>query len=64
MAVLEKMAHENNYQILIEVVDQSGKVGIFMQDGEVAAVNNEPEPERPTKPPRAARAKKGVAATE
>ena len=41
MAILEQMAHENNWQILAEVVDTTGKVGIFMQDGEVAAVNAE-----------------------
>lgn len=42
-AILEQMAHEHDFQILCEVVDTSGKVGIFMQDGEIKAVNAEPE---------------------
>lgn len=37
------MAHTHGYQILMEVVDTSGKVGIFMEDGEIKAVNAEPE---------------------
>lgn len=41
-AILEQMAHEHNFQILSEVVDTSGKVGIFMEDGEIKAVNAEP----------------------
>ena len=53
MAILEKMAHENDFQILIEIVDNSGKVGVFIQDGEVAAVNPEPETEaKSTRKPR------------
>lgn len=50
--ILEQMAHENDFQILCEVVDTSGRVGIFMQDGEIKAVNTEPEPEAPTPAPR------------
>jgi AAA domain len=49
MAILEQMAHENDYQILIETVDTSGKVGIFMQDGEVAAINKDDAPAKPAK---------------
>ena len=49
MAILEEMAHENDWQILMEVVDQSGKVGIYLEDGEVKAVNQEPEPATPAK---------------
>lgn len=37
--ILEEMAHEHGFQILSEVVDTTGKVGIFLQDGEVKAVN-------------------------
>lgn len=44
MMVLEQMAHEHGYQILMEVVDTSGKVGIFMEDGAIKTVNPEPEP--------------------
>jgi predicted ATP-dependent endonuclease of OLD family len=45
LAILEEMAHENDFQILMEVVDTSGKVGIFMEEGAVKSVNAEPEPE-------------------
>ena len=41
LAILEQMAHENSYQILMERVDTSGKVGIFMEDGTIKAVNAE-----------------------
>lgn len=47
ITILEQMAHENNWQILMEIVDNSGKVGIFMQDGEIKAVNTEPEAQVP-----------------
>jgi hypothetical protein len=44
MATLEEMAHEHDFQILVECVDTSGKVGIYMEQGEIKAVNAEPEP--------------------
>ena len=49
MAVLEEMAHEHSYQILMEVVDVSGKVGIFLEDGQVKAINAEPDKPAPAK---------------
>ena len=59
MAVLEKMAHENDFQILMEVVDQTGKVGIYMEEGEVKAVNAEAEPDpAPASVPKKTRGKK------
>ena len=39
MNELEKMALEHGYQVLIERVDGSGKVGIVLEDGEVKAIN-------------------------
>lgn len=39
MKLIAKMAHEKDFQVFVEVVDTSGKIGIFMEDGEVAAVN-------------------------
>jgi len=45
LAVLEQMAHEHDFQILLEIVDKTGKVGIYMEEGEVKAVNPEPERE-------------------
>lgn len=43
MEIVKKMAIERDYQIWIESVDTSGKVGIVMEDGEVKTVNEEPE---------------------
>ena len=49
MAVVEQMAKDNDYQIWLEMVDESGKMGIYIEDGEVvtmptiAAVKAEPE---------------------
>jgi hypothetical protein len=62
MAIIEKMAHENDFQIFCEVVDTTGKVGIFMEDGTISAVNQEPEPEpaKPVKPAKAAKKRVAV----
>jgi hypothetical protein len=43
LAILEQMAHEHDFQILMEICDTSGKVGIFIEEGSVKAVNQEPE---------------------
>jgi hypothetical protein len=53
MAILEQMAKDNNWQILMEVVDTSGKIGIFMQEGKIAAVNVEPKADAKKKEPKA-----------
>ena len=56
LAILEQMAHEQDFQILMEKVDTSGKVGIYMEDGSIKTVNAEPEQTTATAtPPRAAR---------
>lgn len=39
MKVLEQLAIDNDYQVFVEAVDESGKVGIVIEDGKVAAVN-------------------------
>lgn len=39
MAVIEGMAAGEDWQVWVEVVDESGKVGIVMEDGQVAKVN-------------------------
>lgn len=54
LAILEQMAHEQNFQILMEKVDTSGKVGIFMEDGVIKTVNpvNETTAEAAPKPTR------------
>ncbi len=42
MAELERLAQENDYQIWIETVDESGKVGVYIEDGEVKTMAEEP----------------------
>lgn len=37
LALLAELAEERDYQIWLERVDSSGKVGIFMEDGEVSS---------------------------
>lgn len=39
LALVAKMAEEGDYQVWIEQVDTSGKVGIYLEDGEVKAAN-------------------------
>lgn len=39
MAIIQEMASKGDWQIWIERVDESGKVGVFIEDGEVSAVN-------------------------
>ncbi|HMN26334.1 MAG TPA: AAA family ATPase [Ignavibacteriaceae bacterium] len=41
MKVIEDLAAENGYQVWIEKVDDSGKVGIVIEDGIVKAVNDD-----------------------
>lgn len=35
MKIIEKLADDNDYQVWIEVVDDTGKVGVYIEDGEV-----------------------------
>lgn len=62
MAMIEKMADQNEFQVWVEVVDTSGKVGVYLVDGEIAAVDGaEPPPFKlaaPLGPPRKKAAKK------
>jgi hypothetical protein len=62
MRVVEEMAEKNDYQVFIEIVDTSGKVGVYLVDGEIAAVNGEAPPAVPAlvdiRPARKPRAKK------
>lgn len=39
MRILDDLAREKDYQVWMEVVDESGKVGVVIDDGHVAAVN-------------------------
>ena len=58
LAILEQMAHENDCQILLEKVDTSGKVGIYMEDGTIKTVNAEPDAKAEAAPRRNTRNKK------
>jgi hypothetical protein len=42
LQILAEMARAHDFQVWIEQVDETGKVGIYLEDGEVAAVNEEP----------------------
>jgi DNA repair exonuclease SbcCD ATPase subunit len=39
MAIIEEMAKDNDYQVWIEAVDESGKVGLFIEDGQIVSNN-------------------------
>lgn len=41
MKVIEELAAENGYQVWVEKVDDSGKVGIVIEDGMVKTVNDD-----------------------
>jgi energy-coupling factor transporter ATP-binding protein EcfA2 len=43
LALIAMMARERDYQVWIERVDTTGKVGVVIEDGMVIAVNGEPE---------------------
>ena len=45
MKVVEKLCRDNDYQCWMEVVDESGKVGIVIEDGMVKKVNQTQEVE-------------------
>jgi len=40
MRIIEEMANDRDYQVWMEVVDESGKVGVYIEDGQVMAVNS------------------------
>ena len=39
LKVIEEMAKEKDWQIWIESVDESGKIGIYIEDGEIKSIN-------------------------
>lgn len=39
MAIIGKMAKDNDFQVWCEIVDESGKIGVVIEDGAVASVN-------------------------
>lgn len=54
MEVLSQLAIENKYQIFVERVDSSGKVGFVIEDGHIAGVDV-PEPAKEEPKPKVAR---------
>lgn len=58
MKIVADMCVKEDFQLFCEIVDESGDVGVYLEEGEVKAVNDEPEPqhggdEKPKKKPRA-----------
>jgi energy-coupling factor transporter ATP-binding protein EcfA2 len=41
LAVVEAMAEKSEFQVWMELVDTSGKVGVYLEDGEIAAIDGE-----------------------
>jgi recombinational DNA repair ATPase RecF len=41
LAVVEAMAERNDFQVWMELVDTSGKVGVYLEDGEIASIDGE-----------------------
>ena len=39
LALIAEMADEHDFQVWIEKVDESGTIGVYIEDGAVAAVN-------------------------
>lgn len=39
MKVIEEMARDKDFQVWMEKIDDSGKVGIYLEDGEVKSIN-------------------------
>lgn len=42
LQIIADLAHEHDYQVWLECVDNSGNVGFYIEDGEVKKVNEEP----------------------
>jgi hypothetical protein len=65
MTIVEKMAEDEDFQIWLEMVDTTGKVGVYLVDGEIAAVDGAAPPSlklsAPLSTPRKKPAKRGQA---
>ena len=57
LQVVAEMAQEKDFQIFIEQVSTDGKIGVYLEEGEVKAVNEEPL-NKPVAPKKATPAKK------
>ena len=45
MKIIADMCVKEDFQLFCEIVDTSGDVGVYLEEGEVKAVNDEPEPQ-------------------
>jgi len=45
MAIIAERCMKEDFQLFVEVVDETGDVGVYLEEGEVKAVNDEPEPQ-------------------
>ena len=65
MSIISKMCMDQDFQLYVEIVDTSGDVGVYLEEGEVKAVNDEPEPQHGgDDKPVAKRKKKGAASVK
>lgn len=51
LALIADMAKASDYQLWVERVDDTGKVGFYIEDGQVVAVDGEPVTEQPKPEP-------------
>lgn len=51
--LIAEMAQAHDYQLWVEQVDDSGKMGFYIEDGQVVAVDGEPVTEQPEPEPEA-----------
>ena len=58
METIAEMAHAHDTQVWIECVDTTGKIGVYLEDGEVKTINDEPLDKTPAPVVKKARAKK------
>ena len=59
LEIISGMSWEKDTQMFIEQVDTTGKIGVYLEDGEVKAINEEPLDMKEAKPaPKKVRAKK------
>lgn len=47
MAVIESLAKDNDYQVWIEQVDETGEIGFYIEDGSLIAIDGEAVDEAP-----------------
>ena len=67
LAIIAELAQEKDFQVWIECMDPTGNIGIYLEDGEVKAVNDEPLDKPPVlaaTAPKKKASKKKIAAKE